>query len=294
MKKSPVNIADYLENELRDSVENILANYGSVSPLREFPKDAPRRSEVEKMMNLLRTILFPGFYGERGESSQKLLLNMLIKVVKIFVEEYVVADCFSHKGLLLEDCECRANKVAVDFLRAIPYILEMLFKDAEAAYVGDPACQSLSEAILCYPCFMAMTHHRVSHLLYDLEVPLIPRMISELAHNSTGIDIHPGARIGESFFIDHGTGVVIGETSEIGSRVKIYQGVTLGAKSFPLDKNGHPIKGIPRHPIIEDDVIIYANATILGRIRVGKGAVIGGNTWVTEDVPAGAKIYQHS
>ena len=137
-----------------------------------------------------------------------------------------------------------------------------------------------------------MVHHRIAHELYALKVPIIPRIIGEMAHSRTGIDIHPGAQIGEYFTIDHGTGVVIGETCIIGSRVKLYQGVTLGARSFPLDDNGNPIKGIPRHPILEDDVIVYSNATILGRITVGRGATVGGNIWVTEDVPAGARIVQ--
>ena len=137
-----------------------------------------------------------------------------------------------------------------------------------------------------------MIHHRIAHELYLLKVPVIPRIIAEMAHSATGIDIHPGAHIGENFFIDHGTGVVIGETCIIGNNVKLYQGVTLGAKSFPLDADGKPIKGIPRHPILEDDVIVYSNATILGRITVGRGATVGGNIWVTEDVPAGARIVQ--
>ncbi len=139
---------------------------------------------------------------------------------------------------------------------------------------------------------MALTSHRIAHELYKLEVPLIPRIISELAHSETGIDIHPGATIGESFFIDHGTGVVIGETTIIGNRVRLYQGVTLGAKSFPLDENGNPIKGIDRHPILEDDVTVYSGATILGRVTIGKGSIIGGNVWLTKGAPAGSRISQ--
>ena len=164
--------------------------------------------------------------------------------------------------------------------------------DVEAAYNGDPAAHSFGEVISCYPAIRAISNYRIAHELLVLGVPLIPRIITEMAHSETGIDIHPGAAIGGYFTIDHGTGVVIGETCIIGKNVKLYQGVTLGAKSFPLDQDGKPIKGIPRHPILEDNVIVYSNATILGRITIGKDATVGGNIWVTEDVPAGARIVQ--
>ena len=168
----------------------------------------------------------------------------------------------------------------------------LLATDAEAAYNGDPAAQNINEVIFCYPGFRAIGNYRIAHQLYKLGVPFIPRMITEMAHSETGIDIHPAATIGEYFTIDHGTGVVIGATAIIGNNVKIYQGVTLGAKSFPLDENGNPIKGIPRHPIIGNNVIIYSNASILGRITIGEGATIGGNIWVTENVEPGARILQ--
>ena len=177
-------------------------------------------------------------------------------------------------------------------LRLAPRLRRLLATDVEAAYNGDPAARSFGEVISCYPAIRALSNYRIAHELHVLGVPLLPRFITEMAHSETGIDIHPGAQIGEHFTIDHGTGVVIGETCIIGSRVKLYQGVTLGARSFPLDDNGNPIKGIPRHPILEDDVIVYSNATILGRITVGRGATVGGNIWVTEDVPAGARIVQ--
>lgn len=168
----------------------------------------------------------------------------------------------------------------------------MLVTDVEAAYLGDPATFDRSEVIFCYPAIRAISNYRIAHRLLELGVPLIPRIIGEMAHSETGIDIHPKAQIGEFFTIDHGTGVVIGSTSIIGNNVKLYQGVTLGAKSFPLDEQGNPIKGIPRHPIVEDNVIIYAQATILGRVRIGKNSVIGGNVWVTSDVPPGSRILQ--
>jgi serine O-acetyltransferase len=168
----------------------------------------------------------------------------------------------------------------------------MLASDVQAAYEGDPAATCPDEAIFCYPGVLAITNYRLAHELHLLEVPLLPRIITEHAHSITGVDIHPGATIGEHFFIDHATGVVIGETTEIGKRVRVYQGVTLGAKSFPLDEDGKPIKGIPRHPLVEDDVIIYGGATILGRVTIGKGSVIGGNVWLTRSIPPGSRITQ--
>ena len=161
-----------------------------------------------------------------------------------------------------------------------------------ATYEGDPAAISTDEAVFCYPGILAITNYRLAHELYIHGVPLIPRMITEYAHSSTGIDIHPGAKIDEGLFIDHGTGVVIGETAEIGKSVRIYQGVTLGAKSFALDQSGNPVKGIPRHPIVEDNVVIYSGATILGRVRIGRGSVIGGNVWLTRSIPPGSQVTQ--
>jgi serine O-acetyltransferase len=179
----------------------------------------------------------------------------------------------------------------MDLIESLPRIRELLMQDIQAAFDGDPAARSLDEIVLSYPCIEAIATYRIAHMLYKLDVPIIPRILSERAHSRTGIDIHPGADIGTRFFIDHGTGVVIGETSRIGNNVKIYQGVTLGALS-PFDKDGKPRKQQKRHPDIEDDVIIYANATILGgHTVIGKGAVIGGNTWITASVPAGAHIY---
>jgi len=197
-----------------------------------------------------------------------------------------------------EDAECTecqrtdARQLAADFITALPDMRRTLATDVEAIYNGDPAALNYGEVICCYPAIRAISNYRIAHKLLELGVPLIPRYITEMAHSETGIDIHPGAQIGHHFAIDHGTGVVIGETCIIGNNVKLYQGVTLGAKSFPLDEQGNPIKGIPRHPILEDNVIIYSNATILGRITIGQGATVGGNIWVTEDVKPGARITQ--
>ncbi|MEW5816311.1 MAG: serine O-acetyltransferase EpsC, partial [Spirochaetota bacterium] len=190
------------------------------------------------------------------------------------------------------DCDERAQSALRHLLQALPEIRKMLIKDIKAAYAGDPAATSLEEIVLSYPYIEAIASHRIAHILYQEKVPIIPRIMSERSHSLTGIDIHPGAEIGEGFFIDHGTGVVIGETCRIGKNVKLYQGVTLGALS-PFDKEGKPKKGQKRHPTIEDDVIIYANATILGGSTViGKGAIIGGNTWIVKSIPPGAKVYK--
>lgn len=185
------------------------------------------------------------------------------------------------------------DEQATTFIYRLDDISRSLQTDVEAAYNGDPAAKSRDEIICCYPVIKTLVNYRVAHELLTMGVELIPRILTEMAHSETGIDIHPGAQIGDYFTIDHGTGVVIGETCIIGRNVKLYQGVTLGAKSFPLDKHGNPIKGIPRHPILEDDVIVYSNSTILGRITVGKGAIIGGNVWITQDVAPGARIVQY-
>jgi serine O-acetyltransferase len=191
-----------------------------------------------------------------------------------------------------ETAASRARELVREFAGRLPAVRGMLEADIGAAYDGDPAATSRTEILLCYPGITAITHHRLAHELYRLGVPVLARVMSEIAHSNTGIDIHPGANIGARFFIDHGTGVVIGETAEIGDRVRIYQGVTLGARSFPVDVHGATIKGIPRHPKIEDDVVIYAGATILGRITVGRGSTIGGNVWLTHSVPAQSHVTQ--
>jgi serine O-acetyltransferase len=185
-----------------------------------------------------------------------------------------------------------AAELASRFLRTLPAVRELLDSDVLAAYQGDPAARSVDEVLLCYPGLRALISHRLAHELYGLGLPLIARVIAELAHADTGIDIHPGARIGAGCFIDHGTGVVIGETAVLGERVRIYQNVTLGAKSFPTDGDGNLLKGQPRHPIVEDEAVIYAGATVLGRITIGRGAVIGGNVWLTRSVAPGSVITQ--
>jgi len=185
-----------------------------------------------------------------------------------------------------------AVEIATRFLSSLPAVRSLLQADVVAAYRGDPAARSIEEVLICYPGVKAITYHRLAHALHELGTPLIARMIAEVAHSATGVDIHPGARIGGSCFIDHGTGVVIGETAVIGERVRLYQAVTLGARRFEVDADGALVKGAPRHPIVEDDVVIYAGATILGRITIGRGSTIGGNVWVTRSLPPGSHITQ--
>ncbi|MDM0107112.1 serine acetyltransferase [Variovorax sp. J22R24] len=199
-----------------------------------------------------------------------------------------------HQPRAAEEIDTQATAAVREFAAALPGIRRLLDGDVLAAFQGDPAARSVDEVLLSYPGILAMIHHRLAHRLYGLGLPLLARIVAELAHSQTGIDIHPGAQIDAGFFIDHGTGVVIGETAVIGKRVRIYQAVTLGAKRFPTDVEGNLQKGLPRHPVVEDDVVIYAGATILGRVTLGKGATIGGNVWITDDVPPGASVSQAS
>ena len=258
----------------------------------------PSGKVLHEILELCRAILFPGFYGKSTVNHHTISYHIGVNIERLYnllTEQIHAGLCFDAKET--GDCACdtkreKAIDLAGQFISRLPALREVLATDVEAAYNGDPAAESYGEIISCYPIIKALSNYRIAHELLLLGVPLIPRIITEMAHSETGIDIHPAARIGHHFTIDHGTGVVIGATCIIGNHVKLYQGVTLGAKSFPLDDDGHPIKGIPRHPILEDDVIVYSNATILGRITVGRGATVGGNIWVTEDVPAGARLVQ--
>lgn len=258
----------------------------------------PSGKVLHEIIELCRAILFPGFYGKSTVNHHTITYHIGVNIERLYnllTEQIHAGLCFDAKET--GDCACdtkreKAIDLAGQFISRLPALREVLATDVEAAYNGDPAAESYGEIISCYPIIKALSNYRIAHELLLLGVPLIPRIITEMAHSETGIDIHPAARIGHHFTIDHGTGVVIGATCIIGNHVKLYQGVTLGAKSFPLDDDGHPIKGIPRHPILEDDVIVYSNATILGRITVGRDATVGGNIWVTEDVPAGARLVQ--
>lgn len=251
---------------------------------------------LSEIVDLCRAIIFPGFYGQSTVSSQTLPYHIGVNIDRLYnlLSEQIWAGlCFSRKETAnQENTVQRAQTLAAAFVERLPELRKILATDVEATFTGDPAAESYGEIISCYPVIKAISNYRIAHELLLLGVPLIPRIITEKAHSETGIDIHPAASIGHHFTIDHGTGVVIGATCIIGNNVKLYQGVTLGAKSFPLDENGHPIKGIPRHPILEDNVIVYSNATILGRITISKGTVIGGNIWVTQGTKPGEQLIQ--
>ena len=282
-----------------DSYKDLFHKHREGTPL-------PSGAVLNEIVELARAIIFPGYYGKSSVNSDTLSYHIGVNVERLYgllaeqiqaglsfsdgEEEYMYA-AYSPSTILNEQKRIAQDRTA-RFIAKLPGIRQTLATDVIAAYNGDPAAKTCGEIISCYPVIKTLTNYRIAHELLLLEVPLIPRMLTEMAHSETGIDIHPGATIGKYFTIDHGTGVVIGETCIIGNNVKLYQGVTLGAKSFPCDDAGNPIKGIPRHPILEDDVIVYSNASILGRITIGKGATIGGNIWVTHDVPAGAFISQ--
>lgn len=271
-----------------------LARSKSDKPCRHV---LPSRAILLDQIEELRSVLFPGYFGPSELTEKSLPFHVgatLDRVMRKLQDQIKRGMCFvcDRDVPNCTECEANARRITRQFLAGLPAIRHLLATDVQAAYEGDPAATCPDEAIFCYPGIVAVTSYRLAHALYRLEVPLLPRMITEHAHGTTGIDIHPGAVIGEHFFIDHGTGVVIGETCVIGDRVRVYQGVTLGAKSFPLDEDGNPIKNIPRHPVVEDDVIIYGGATILGRVTIGRGAVIGGNVWLTDSVLPGAKVTQ--
>lgn len=258
-------------------------------------KNLPVRENIIGIADLLFEILFPGYTGKRTVKRSTIfsvVQELLLAVQRELAEEIEralrhncrLADCPTY------GCPRLALECTNRLLSRLPEIRAVLKTDVQAAYDGDPAAQSLEEVVISYPFITAIAAHRIAHELFQMQVPLIPRILSEWAHSRTGIDIHPGAKIGKRFFIDHGTGVVIGETSIIGNNVKLYQGVTLGALSFPKDERGRLIRGQKRHPTLEDDVTVYAGATILGDITIGRGAVIGGNVWIRESVPAGAVV----
>ena len=259
----------------------------------------PSRDVIGGVIEDLRSVLFPGYFGTSELTLDTMYfyvgstLDRVFRTLKDQIKRGLCFICIEHPAVdRCLECDEQALSITKSFLTRLPSIRRLLMTDVRAAYEGDPAATSSYETIFCYPGILAITNYRLAHELHVMGVPLIPRIITEHAHSITGIDIHPGAVICKSFFIDHGTGVVIGETCIIGNNVRIYQGVTLGAKSFPLDDKGKPIKGIDRHPIVEDDVIIYSGATILGRVTIGKGSVIGGNVWLTRSVAPGSHVTQ--
>ena len=260
-------------------------------------RELPSRAAMADILEALCGALFPMRLGpvDLREESEDFYVGHTLDVAlnALLCQARLELRYAARQGGLTDDnVNAQATQLIQDFALALPSLRSILDTDVLAAYHGDPAARSVDEVLLCYPGILAVIHHRLAHHLYRAGLPLLARISAEIAHSATGIDIHPGAQIGRSFFIDHGTGVVIGETAVIGERVRIYQAVTLGAKRFPADESGQLQKGHPRHPIVEDDVVIYAGATILGRITIGKGSTIGGNVWLTRSVPAGCNLTQ--
>lgn len=263
---------------------------------RDRPPKLPSRKVLVGIADGLRAVLFPNRLGlpDLTDESIDYYVGHMLDITLRELMVQVRRELRFTSGSDPSDNSDREQAAVITqaFARRLPRVRSLLESDVQAAYEGDPAARSVDEVLVCYPGITAITHYRLAHELHCLGAPLIARMISEIAHASTGIEIHPGAKIGGSFFIDHGTGVVIGETAIIGEHVRLYQAVTLGAKRFPVDEHGALVKGNLRHPIVEDDVVIYAGATILGRITIGRGSTIGGNVWLTRSVPPGSTISQ--
>ena len=287
-------------NILSDTVDK-LSEVNSYRQLYHQYRDQealPSGEVLKEIVDVCRAVLFPGYYGNAKISQQTIRFHtgVYVETLHELLSKQIYAGlCFAMCGCEKcadEQVKRKSETLSEAFIATFPEMRALLATDVEATYNGDPAAQNMGEVIFSYPGIKAIANYRIAHQLYRLDVPYIPRIISELAHSETGIDIHPGARIGHSFSIDHGTGTVIGETSLIGNHVRIFQGVSLAGEKFPPDENGNTIRNIPRHPILEDYVTIYSNATLLGRIRIGEGATICGNVWITENVPAGAIITQ--
>ena len=278
-----------IEKDIEQVVDLVLEDYAGGRDIdRMEAASQPDKDVIIDVIEKLQRIVFPGYFRDKTYRiyNAKHNLSMLIEDVMFNLSREV--------ALVLPEGE-NAEKICLEFLSRIPAIRQVVQTDLQAAYDGDPAATGMAEIIFSYPGLFAITVYRLAHELYLLKVPMIPRIMTEYAHSVTGIDIHPGATIGKYFFIDHGTGIVIGETTTIGDRVKIYQGVTLGAKSFELDEDGNPIKGVKRHPDIGNDCIIYANATILGgNTKIGDGCTIGGNVWLTRSVEPGKTVYYNA
>jgi serine O-acetyltransferase len=269
----------------------------NATPRSAYARDLPNADTANVVLKELYAALFPRHGGGQDGTDNG---------IDYFVGQMINSALRSLRGLLnqelrftfaLEQRDDASITGAVasivrDFADRLPDVRESVLLDARAAFDGDPSAQSIEEVLLSYPGIKAVYYHRIAHQLFLLGAPILARIVSEIAHSATGIDIHPGARIGSSFFIDHGTGVVVGETAVIGDRVRLYQAVTLGAKRFSVDESGALVKGTPRHPIVEDDVVIYAGATILGRVTIGRGSTIGGNIWLTESIPPGSLVVQ--
>jgi serine O-acetyltransferase len=284
------------DREIENLAEKIVTTYEGDSGINFIDvMNLPVREKILEILDLLMELLFPGYTGKKvvTRDNVRVLVKDILQDVRLELVRQVEL-ALRHKCRMQEctgcDCQRMARETTDELLGELPSVRTMLKGDVHAAYDGDPAAQSFEEVVISYPYITAIAIHRVAHELYVRGIPLIPRIMGECAHSKTGIDIHPGAKIGRNFFIDHGTGVVIGETSVIGDNVKMYQGVTLGAMSFPKDERGRIIKGGKRHPTIEDNVTIYAEATILGDITIGAGSIVGGNVWLKKSVPPGTTV----
>jgi serine O-acetyltransferase len=281
-------------NRLRSAIESVVAGAATRSVLSAVDAPPrPRRREIVEILRLLQEVVYPGFFGETVLYRCNLRdhLGDVLFRIHLRLSDQVEKALAPHEP---NGARERAREITTKFFEELPAITDMLVDDVRAAFDGDPAAKGYDEIILAYPGVKAVFTYRLAHALNGLGVPLIPRIMTEFAHLETGVDIHPGARIGRSFFIDHGTGTVVGETTDIGHNVKLYQGVTLGALSFPKNERGELIRGTKRHPTVEDDVVIYAGATILGgETVVGRGAIIGGSVWLTSSIPPGTRVTLH-
>lgn len=284
---------------LREAVER-LSDEGSYAQLFHAyceEEELPSGKVLQSLVELCRAILFPGYYGQARITGQTIRFHTGVSIEQLFEElskQIYAGLCLANTSQTTSSqaAKATAERIAEEFISSLPELRSLLATDAEAMFDSDPAAQNPGEVIFCYPGFRAICNYRIAHVLYRLEVPFIPRMITEMAHSETGIDIHPGATIGHHFSIDHGTGTVIGETSVIGNYVRIFQGVSLAGAKLPPDEKGNTIRGVARHPILGDHVTVYSNATLIGKIHIGDGATICGNVWVAEDVPAGATVSQ--
>jgi serine O-acetyltransferase len=280
---------DFLDTTVKNLLHNDAEEYRYI-PTPKHP--LPNIGKIEEIVNIVKAVLFVGFYGDAEivEPTREYYTKRYVNRLYVLLNEQIYTSiCFPSS--CSDNMDQLSSELTIKFIDRLPEIKRMLSTDVKAVYDGDPAATNHEEVIFCYPAIRAMINYRIAHELLILGIPVLPRIITELAHSSTGIDIHPGAKIGEYFSIDHGTGVVIGETCVIGNHVRLYQGVTLGAKGFKLDDKGLPLN-IPRHPVLEDYVIVYSNSTILGRITVGHHTIIGGNIWQVNSVPPYSRIIQ--
>ena len=254
----------------------------------------PSVEDVKRIVSLIKSIIFTDYFHKRQPDEELRAYQIGVSMEELYrlLRQQIARGLQFCEDCQEEDVLCTGERLALEFIDSLPEIKRMLYTDIQAMFDNDPAAQTYGEVIFCYPVVNTMVHYRVAHRLHEMGVPVIPRVMSEIAHSKTGIDIHPGATIGERFFIDHGTGVVIGETCVIGKNVRLYQGVTLGGLSFDKDSSGALVKGLKRHPNIEDNVVIYANATILGGdTTIGHDSEIGGNVWLRESIPPNSRVY---